>query len=74
MANSKKRQSALRELREFLGLTQHQMAERIGVTRARIGQVEAGDGTLSPPRIRCLVDEHRAALAKLGLTAESFLG
>ncbi len=41
--------SELRGLRLKLGLTQHQMGERLGITRGAVTKLEAGKNPMSKP-------------------------
>ncbi|MEU4038660.1 helix-turn-helix transcriptional regulator [Streptomyces collinus] len=45
------RKATLREVRGLLGLTQAEMAARVGASRQRVSQVERGVGTVRAPHL-----------------------
>jgi len=63
----------LRELREAVGLSRDQMADRVGRTRPFIAMVEEGDTNLGRETVLSIFDEFRAELNRLGITAEDLL-
>ena len=67
------KESPLRLLRESLELDQKDFAESIGVTQARISQVEAGQGNLSTSRLYQVMDDYRQQIRRLDLRVEDFL-
>lgn len=46
--------AAIKALREALGITQQTLAERAGITREAISQVELGKISLHPPSLRAV--------------------
>lgn len=63
----------LLELREDLGLDQTQMAEELGVSRGRVGQIETQGGTLANERVLDLWRRHGRRLKRLGYSLDDLL-
>jgi transcriptional regulator with XRE-family HTH domain len=64
----------IRELREAVGLTREELAERIGRTRPFITMLEEYEGQeLGRETALRLFDEFRTDLNRLGITAEDLL-
>lgn len=66
MAKKKKRrQTYLKEWRKFRGLTQSQLAERLGLTQATIARIERGDIAYTQPVLEAMADALRCEPADL---------
>lgn len=63
----------LTALRGNLKLDQAAMADEIGVTRARVSQIETGGGTLSNERLLAVWARHGRRLRRLGYTLDDLL-
>lgn len=65
--------SPLRDLREYLGWSQAQLAEVIDVNKSRIGHVENGRGTFRAERWKAIYRQFRREITALGYTFETFV-
>jgi transcriptional regulator with XRE-family HTH domain len=60
----------LRALRVRLGLTQAEMAREMGVSRARIWQIENRGGALSNDKLSAVWQRHGARLRGMGFSLD----
>ena len=60
-------------LREYLGITQAELGDAVGVTRGRIYQIEQGNGNLRPPKLEKLHRRFRRDLDELGIPVEDLI-
>jgi transcriptional regulator with XRE-family HTH domain len=64
----------LTALREVLKLTQADMARELGVSRARVWQIENTGGSLNGERIDLIWRKHGSRLRGLGYSLSDLLG
>jgi XRE family transcriptional regulator, fatty acid utilization regulator len=64
---------SIRRLRESLGLTQREFAEKVGVHQVYVSQLESGSQGLGHQTALRILDEYRREMAELRITLEDLL-
>ena len=67
------RPNPVKQVRETLDLSQSEFGRAIGITQARVSQVEGNGGRLGRPAVLALFNRYGPVVARLELTMRDFL-